>query len=682
MKFLPFILLLLTAVLIGMATWVENACGTAFIRDYVYGTTWFILWWSAVWAASAALIIQRKMWKNLPALLLHLSFFVIFAGALITTLTSRKGMLHLRKDHPTEEYTAMRQKTERLPFTVQLDSFRVAFYPGTDTPADYISHLTFRQNSGEAFARPVISMNRIFSTQGYRFYQSSYDEDMKGSWLSVNYDPWGTAVTYTGFCMLCLGWLLVLLHRYGEFRMLCRHPLIKKSGLLLLVSFIGAELQAGTPLPVIRKTQADSLTRQQVVYNGRIAPLNTPARDFMQKIYGRATFRSLTPEQVICSWKLWPEEWNRVPFIRIKNTELRHALKLEKEYASLNDLFDGPQYKLQPLWQNLKDKHGKLARAIQDTDEKTALILMLKQGTLFRPLTADVPPLSRQRINAELLYNRIPFSKILFMANLALGIAAFGLLLRRMLTHRRESRTSRRIWSAALYLSTLFHISGYALRGYLSSSLPLSNGYETMLFVALAILATSCILQHRYPFTRPSGLLLSGLTLLTAHLCAMNPQITPLIPVLASPWLRWHVSFIMISYALYAFTCLNALIALCIIPNRHATVSPARREQITQLTLLSRLLSYPATFLLGTGILMGAVWANVSWGSYWSWDPKEVWALVAFMAYGVTFHRQSLPLLHHPRAYHTYMAAAFTVILITFFGVNYLLGGMHSYAGN
>ena len=162
----------------------------------------------------------------------------------------------------------------------------------------------------------------------------------------------------------------------------------------------------------------------------------------------------------------------------------------------------------------------------------------------------------------------------------------------------------------------------------------------------------------------------------------MNPQITPLMPVLASPWLSWHVSLIMISYGLFAFTFLNGILALCLIGKQKNTASPVTGEQIEQLTLLSRLLLYPGTFLLGIGIVLGAVWANVSWGSYWSWDPKEVWALAAFIIYGISFHRNSLPFFQRPWVFHGYMVFAFAVVLMTYFGVNYLLGGMHSYANS
>ena len=502
MKSVPFILLFWAAAGIGISTFVEDAHGTPFIQTYVYGTWWFKLLWTAVVVTSAALFVRRKMWKNFPLLVLHLSFGVIFAGALTTAFTGHKGILHLRKDQPTGEYVNERKQVARLPFMMRLDSFRIAYYPGTEAPADYVSQISCQHIDGDIFARPIVSMNRIFSAQGYRFYQSSYDEDLEGSWLSVNYDPWGTGITYAGFCLMGLGCLLLLCARDGGFRRLLRHPLIRKGGLFLIALFGGCQLKADPALPVVKRVQADSLAIQQVVYNDRVAPFNTLARDFIQKIYGRPSFHGITPEQVVSSWMLYPEEWNRTPIIRIKNQELRTALGLKEEYASLNHLFDGTQYKLQPLWQREQGNRSKLAQAIQETDEKVGLILMLRQGTLVRPLPPDVPHLSTQKVNAELWYNRIPFSKILFMVNLTLGFAAFGLFMFRMLTGRKEKAVSRRVWGTALCLTTLFHATGYALRGYIRGGFPLSNGYETMQFVALAVLLTACLLQRRFPAFR------------------------------------------------------------------------------------------------------------------------------------------------------------------------------------
>jgi ABC-type transport system involved in cytochrome c biogenesis permease subunit len=103
---------------------------------------------------------------------------------------------------------------------------------------------------------------------------------------------------------------------------------------------------------------------------------------------------------------------------------------------------------------------------------------------------------------------------------------------------------------------------------------------------------------------------------------------------------------------------------------------PARQELFM---LFNKLLLYPATLLLGVGIFMGAIWANVSWGRYWAWDPKEVWALICFMVYGVGFHVDSLPWLRRPKAFHLFCIFAFLAVLMTYFGVNLFMGGLHSY---
>ena len=192
-----------------------------------------------------------------------------------------------------------------------------------------------------------------------------------------------------------------------------------------------------------------------------------------------------------------------------------------------------------------------------------------------------------------------------------------------------------------------------------------------MMFAAIAVQGMALWLIRRVPETAPFGFLLAGFLLLVAHLGYMNPQITNLMPVLNSPWLSSHVSIIMISYALLGFTFMNALVGVWL---------PEADERSQQLTLLSRLLLYPAVLLLFVGIFLGSVWANVSWGTYWSWDPKEVWALITAIVYAVPLHVQSLPRFSRPRVFHAYMLMAFLTVLMTYFGVNFVLGGMHSYA--
>ena len=554
-------------------------------------------------------------------------------------------------------------------------------YPGTDAPEDYISYVRLSVPSGGERAATV-SMNRILTCEGYRFYQSSYDPDGRGSWLSVNHDPWGIGVTYAGYALLGLSMLWVLLGRGGEFRRLLRHPLLRKGGFLAVFLLLGTgvSVQAqGRKLPVLKQRQADSLAAVQVIYHDRVTPFNTLARDFVLKLTGRPTYKGLTPEQVVGGWLLYPEVWKDEPMIRIKSAALRRRLGLEGDFARLSDLFDGQMYRLQAYWDasagQAGDKLSPLEKAIVETDEKVGLILMLQNGTLIRPLPADgsVAPLSDVKVRAELLYNRIPFSQVLFMFNLTMGLLAFGLLLykgmRRIPPVGRAFRAMERVFTCALWAALLFQAAGYALRWYIGGRIPLGNGYETMQFLALATLLLLGLFRRRFPFTLSFGFLLSGFALLVSWLGQMNPQITPLMPVLVSPWLSSHVSLIMMSYALFAFMMLNGVLALCL-----------RREAL-RLMLLSRLMLYPAAFFLGAGIFLGAIWANVSWGHYWAWDPKEVWALVTFMVYGVAFHARSLRCFRRPVFFHVYMIAAFLTVLMTYFGVNYVLGGMHSYAG-
>ena len=150
-------------------------------------------------------------------------------------------------------------------------------------------------------------------------------------------------------------------------------------------------------------------------------------------------------------------------------------------------------------------------------------------------------------------------------------------------------------------------------------------------------------------------------------------------PVLQSPLLSVHVSVIMASFALLSLTFICALTATVLVAlkgRRNAAVGAT----LESLALLSRLMLYPAVTLLAVGVFVGAVWANVSWGAYWSWDAKETWGLITLLVYAVAVHDASLPFLRRPWGYHVYMLLAFLAIIMTYFGVNYFLGGMHSYA--
>ena len=175
----------------------------------------------------------------------------------------------------------------------------------------------------------------------------------------------------------------------------------------------------------------------------------------------------------------------------------------------------------------------------------------------------------------------------------------------------------------------------------------------------------------------PFGFLLCGLTLLVSMLSEANPQITQLMPVLASPLLSIHVVVIMIAYSLLAFIMLNGVTAVILHYSNKECI-----PQIERLQVISRIILYPAIFLLTIGIFVGAIWANVSWGRYWGWDPKEVWALITMLVYALALHPSSLPPFRKPMFFHIFSIVAFLTVLVTYFGVNYILGGIHSYANS
>ena len=668
MKRLVWSLYVALIAVLAVATWVEYSQGTAFVCRYIYHSPTFCIGWGLLVLSARGVMYKQKMWRRFPMFLLHLSLVVILTGALTSFLSSQKGTVHLRMNESVTQF--VEQEThllKDLPFTMQLDTFYINYYPGTDAPSDYVSRVSCMNSENESGLQTEISMNQVLDFQGYRFYQSSFDEDGKGSWLSVNYDPWGTGITYVGYLMLAVSMLAVLLQRRGTFRMLLNHPLLKPGSVCLLLLLASVELHAFTKkLPIISEAEADSLATTQVIYHDRVVPFNTLARDFVKKLSGKDSFSGLSAEQIVGSWMKYPEEWKYVPIIKVKSQELRRRLGVEgSSYVRIVDFFESEHYRLRELWHPDTSKTGKpssLEKAILETDEKVALVLMLCQGTLVRPLPADgsVTPLSDVAVQAELIYNRIPFSKILFMFNLTLGFLSFGWLLARGKWGNG--------WQVALLVSLLFHAVGYVLRWYIGGRIPLSNGYETMQFLALCVLVVAYLLRRRFPFVVSFGFLLSGFTLLVAYLGQLNPQITPLVPVLVSPWLSTHVSCIMIAYALLAFIWLNALLGICV------------GRESERLMLFSRLLLYPAVFFLSAGIFIGAVWANVSWGRYWAWDPKEVWALVTLMAYALPLHAESLSCFRRSKFFHCYMLFAFLTVLMTYFGVNYFLGGMHSYA--
>ena len=223
---------------------------------------------------------------------------------------------------------------------------------------------------------------------------------------------------------------------------------------------------------------------------------------------------------------------------------------------------------------------------------------------------------------------------------------------------------ARRMW-VALPVSFLFLCVLWYGRGVF----PAANGAEALMLLVLFVMLLAVALGRNKRFVLLSRLLVvvAAMFFVVAAL-GLNDN-SDVEPILRTPLLGIHVTTIIIAYALLACTAVNALIALC-------TKDEKRKAQQA---VLGRLLLYPATMLLAGGIFIGAVWANLSWGRYWGWDPKEVWALVTLLVCSMGFHSHSLRFISKPVAFHIFCIVAFLAVLFTFFGVNWLLGGLHSY---
>jgi cytochrome c-type biogenesis protein CcsB len=235
----------------------------------------------------------------------------------------------------------------------------------------------------------------------------------------------------------------------------------------------------------------------------------------------------------------------------------------------------------------------------------------------------------------------------------------------------------------SLYLLVLFfidHTVGLALRWYISGHAPWSNGYESMIYIGWATVLAGFIFSKRSPMTLASTSILTGLILFVAHLNWMNPQVTNLVPVLNSYWLSIHVSMITGSYGFLGLGALLGFITLLLFifktdaNEKHISLSIKELNAINEMSLMIGL----ATLTVGN--FLGGVWANESWGRYWGWDPKETWALVTILVYAVVVHLRFIKSIYNEFNYSVISLLAFTSVLMTYFGVNYYLAGMHSYA--
>lgn len=745
LKRTAFSLLGILLLILTIATILEKIYGTDFVNEYIYSSVPFVILWGVTAITSLLYIIKSKLHRQPVIFLLHLSLLFILAGAFTTWIYGEQGTMRVRQGEQQTSFTDSKGISHQLPFSITLNQFEIIYYKGTLAPMDFISHISVADKDCHRQIQGKVSMNHIFSYQHYRLYQSGYSEDNEGSVFSVSHDPYGIGITYAGYTLLLLSTVFFFFSPQSRFRQLLKSPLLHRSLTVILLLFAFSLnsnfLKANSPSPkVLPREVAEHFGDLYILYNNRICPLQTFARDFTIKLYGSSSYKGLTPEEVLTGWLFYYDSWKNEPIIRIKSNEARKLLEIEGNYARLKDYISTiNEYKLEKMMNHIRsgeqvtDKRG-----IEEADEKFNIInlvctgammkifpcrniagktlewysqsdqlpqdmdndkwvfirksmsyvnemivmkkyndacLLLEKIKKYQQKECDGLLPADNKFKAEKIYNQFDYSKSVAMACICIGLICFIYYCHCMASQKRTSRKAIIILNILLWIVFTYLSAAICLRGYVSNHLPLSNGFETMQFMAWCTLLLTFLLQRKFAMLLPFGFLLCGLTLMVSMLGESNPQITQLMPVLQSPLLSIHVVVIMIAYSLLAFIMLNGVTAVIL----HQSQKECK-EQIERLQIISQIILYPAIFLLAIGIFIGAVWANVSWGRYWGWDPKEVWALITMLVYALALHPRSLPWFHRTMFFHVFCITAFITVLITYFGVNFLLGGMHSYA--
>ncbi|ECH4869966.1 cytochrome C biogenesis protein [Campylobacter jejuni] len=748
----------------------------------------FWLWFKSAWLEVGRTMListfgEPQNWKN--SLLLHFKDFALSNKNKNLELTGSNALkLELSYKNESKEFYIFEYNKpimieladqkffiswalsyEQLPFDIYLRDFVLDRYPGSMSPASYASEITVKNNNENFDYR--IFMNNVLDYDGYRFYQSSYDQDEKGTVLSVNKDP-GKIPTYIGYFLLCLGMFMNFLNPHSRFRTLAR--LINKDTLkhtsviifILLLSFGSEKTFAqdlNSTLPVVNTNHAKALATLivQKSADGRMVPFDTLSREILEKIHQSDSYKGQNSNAVMLSMLVDVDKWQMEPFILMpQNQAVRDAIAniLEipsAKYISYKDFFDeNNRYKLQKYVENANRKNpnarGVFDKEIIKLDERANVVNLVFSGELFKfipvqnnpnnvwlaPFSAvttlkgdeghivlaliqnyfsavenafkdgnwtradeglkfikeyqekigyKVMP-SKTKVEMEIFSNKAEIFVKLAPVYLIAGFLLLILVFSKMVVPNLKISFIFKVVYVLNVLAFVIHTVGLGLRAYLSGHAPWSNGYESMVYIAWALSLSGIFFSRKSPIALSLTSILSGVVLMVAHLSEMNPQITNLVPVLNSYWLSIHVSVITASYGflgLCALLGIFTLFLMCFL-KKDGKYNLNILRNITEATRINEMAMIFGLCLLTVGNFLGAIWANESWGRYWSWDSKETWALVSILVYAAILHLRMIPKYCNQFVFALWSMFAYWVIIMTYFGVNYFLTGLHSYA--
>ena len=657
-------------------------------------------------------------------------------------------------------------KLIEIPFAIKLEKFKLERYPGSMTPASYASDVVLIDKEQNINMPYAIYMNHVLDHRNYRFFQSSYDQDEKGTVLSVNHDP-GTWPTYIGYILLTLGMIWSLFIPNGRFQKLLKgaRKLQQGAAAAILFSLMALNPQsANAAAPVLDPELKKSISAYDLEHaknfgtlvvqdhQGRMKPIDTVAHDIVAKITGKTSLFGLEPNQILLGMMTQPNLYQNVPMIKIGHPKIAVNIGLPKEakFATFSDFFSAKDssYKIyddivtasrkKPLEKTQYDKK------LLDIDERVNVSYMVYQGTILRifpkpndannkwfaPVDAmkDFPAKeselvkmsisayfmmvsealksgnwananlalkglhkyqktygaavipSPSHIDMEIKYNKLGLFGKLVPLYLILGLLLLVFAFINILKPAFSMKWIMRGALGILFLGFMVHVVGMGIRWYISGHAPWSNAYESIVFIAGATVFAGLVLARHSPFALAGAAILAGVTMGVAHMNFINPEITNLVPVLKSYWLMIHVATIISGNGFFGLGSILSLMVLILFIFRGSKGHENMDRSIKELTNLSEMSLIVGLFLYTVGNFLGGVWANESWGRYWGWDAKETWAAVTILIYATVLHLRFIPSLKSSFVYNAAATWAYSTVLMTYFGVNYYLSGLHSYA--
>lgn len=749
------VLLVILGVGAAVGTFIENDFGSIRAKELVYNSFWYSLVLLLTTVNIIFVSYKTKMYLVKARFIFHISFAVILLGAALTHFFGTDGLMNIREGEKSNIVVIGNDIVE-IPFYIELTDFRLTRYPGSKSPSEFSSDVVVIDTKNGKKFDAYIFMNNTLKYGGYKFFQTSYDKDEKGTQLSVNKDP-GVTITYIGYALLFLGLILNLFDKKSRFQLLIRRVNKSNLGIVLLpiaLFTIPIIATAQDYSPYVKtyineyKTQSidvatafGSLVVQSP--DGRMKPLDSQNREVLNKLTGRSSWQGMTANQVILGMVSRPNIWKKVNLIKVKTPKLRALLGVDEnqKLVKFDDFFDKEgNYKLtaevERAYQLVPSRRGTFERDLIKVDERLNITFMSFRGilltifpipnsannqwvdfkTMFNsidnsPLKTSVNKLLestynrnfdgstiyiddiksfqkqfgnkvipvKNRLKAEIWFNNTYLFIKLFIVYLIFGLL---LLIYGIIAMFRNKPIGNKIRNSILVISYILlfaHAFGLGIRWYISGFAPITNTYETMIYIAFTSVFAGIIFLRKSTIALAASFIMGGIFIFAAYLGEIDPEITNLVPVLKSYWLSIHVSVITASYGFFGVGAILGLISLVLFLFRSKTRMHIDTH-IQNITNINEIALSLGLVLLVIGNFLGGIWANESWGRYWGWDPKETWAYISIIVYAIVLHVHLLKKIYSPYLFSVLSVVAFFSILMTYFGVNYYLTGLHSYA--